>query len=72
MALTDQFSNATARCAPRAGSLNLRTFIALWRSRRALARLDTRALADIGVTRDAADLEAQRPIWDVPHSWRHH
>ena len=34
--------------------------IALWRQRRALARLDDRALADIGVT---------RPAWDVPTTW---
>ena len=37
--------------------------------RRALARLDTAALADIGVTQRQALGEAQRPVWDVPSSW---
>ena len=27
-------------------------------------------LEDIGVTRDAAEREASRPIWDVPANWR--
>lgn len=44
--------------------------IALWRQRRALARLDDRALADIGVTRTEAMAEAARPAWDVPTTWR--
>lgn len=40
-----------------------------WRSRRALARLDDRALADIGLTRRAALIEANRPVWSVPAVW---
>ncbi|MEL7099579.1 MAG: DUF1127 domain-containing protein [Pseudomonadota bacterium] len=48
----------------------LRALISLWRSRRALARLDSRALDDIGVTAGQAASEATRPIWDVPHHWR--
>jgi uncharacterized protein YjiS (DUF1127 family) len=27
-------------------------------------------LADIGVSQQAADREARRPIWDVPSHWR--
>jgi uncharacterized protein YjiS (DUF1127 family) len=38
--------------------------------RKALARLDTAALADIGLTRAQADFEAARPLWDVPSNWR--
>lgn len=58
--------------AHRAGAArpSLRSLLALWRSRRALARLDTRALDDIGLSVQDARLEAARPVWDVPHHWR--
>ena len=39
------------------------------RQRAQLARLDSAALADIGVTRDQAVAEAARPLWDVPSTW---
>ncbi|SFK07255.1 DUF1127 domain-containing protein [Celeribacter neptunius] len=39
------------------------------RQRRALAELDDALLDDIGLTREAALTEAQRPSWDVPHHW---
>jgi uncharacterized protein YjiS (DUF1127 family) len=35
------------------------------RQRRALAALDDRLLADIGLTRDAACREAEKPFWRV-------
>lgn len=37
--------------------------------RRALARLDDHLLADIGLTPDAARIESERPLWDVPAHW---
>ena len=43
--------------------------LAVWKSRRALARLDVRALEDIGLTREAAEREAQKGVWDVPQTW---
>lgn len=43
---------------------------AVWRSRRALARLDIARLDDIGVTSWRAAAEAAKPIWDVPAAWR--
>ncbi len=43
---------------------------AIWRERRALARLDDSALKDIGLTRAEAMTEARRPLWDAPQSWR--
>ena len=49
--------------------LSLRARLGLARQRRALAALDDRALADIGLTRDAAESEARRPFWDAPESW---
>lgn len=41
-----------------------------YRQRRALARLDDTALADLGISRADAVQEAKRPLWDVPASWR--
>jgi len=46
-------------------------FVELFRQRRHLAQLSDDQLNDIGVTRDAAETEANRPIWDAPHHWRH-
>ncbi len=40
------------------------------RSRRALKRLDDAALRDISLSRQEAETEARRPIWDVPRNWR--
>ena len=40
--------------------------LAVWSQRRALARLDDRALADIGLSRSQAEAEAARPLWDIP------
>ncbi len=38
--------------------------------RQRLAKLDDFALADIGLTRAEAFAEANRPLWDVPATWR--
>lgn len=43
--------------------------LALWRSRRALAKLDPRLLDDIGVTAEEARREARLAIWDAPEYW---
>lgn len=45
--------------------------VLLARERRALARLDSHLLRDIGLTRDDATEEARRAAWDVPAHWRH-
>ncbi|NSX56510.1 DUF1127 domain-containing protein [Parasulfitobacter algicola] len=47
----------------------IKNVLALQKSRRALAQLDDAALADIGLTRESALAEANRPIWDAPISW---
>jgi uncharacterized protein YjiS (DUF1127 family) len=39
------------------------------RSRRALAQLDDHQLCDIGLSREQAQLEAQRKAWDAPAAW---
>jgi uncharacterized protein YjiS (DUF1127 family) len=41
----------------------LRLWIVRRRTRRALSRLDTARLADIGVSADAARAEAAKPFW---------
>jgi len=38
------------------------------RQRRALARLEAAALADIGITPAEARTEAARPVWDLPET----
>ena len=43
--------------------------LALHRQRQHLAQLDDAMLDDIGLTREAAQREAQRPIWDAPGHW---
>ena len=44
----------------------LREMLAVRRQRLTLRELDDRALADIGLTRQAALSEARRPFWDLP------
>lgn len=42
----------------------------LYRSRRALARLEAHHLADLGLSARDAHFEARRAPWDVPTHWR--
>ena len=42
---------------------------AIWRERQQLASLDAHLLNDIGVTKEQADAEAERPVWDAPARW---
>ena len=50
-----------------AGIMRMR---AVHRQRQALARLDAHALDDIGLTAEAARLEARRAPWDLPRQAR--
>lgn len=43
--------------------------VALHRSRQHLRALDARLLEDIGVSRNQAQNEAERAIWDAPDHW---
>ncbi|MFW2542175.1 DUF1127 domain-containing protein [Primorskyibacter sp. 2E107] len=43
---------------------------ALARQRRLLRALDDAALADLGLSRQDAEAEANRPFWDAPDNWR--
>jgi len=40
------------------------------RQRRALGRLDSDQLSDLGLSTRAAQREARRPFWDAPKNWR--
>lgn len=51
-------------------SNSLFSLISLWKSRRALTRMDEYMLRDIGLTPDDALVESQRGFWDVPCNWR--
>ena len=46
------------------------SFQALWQQRQALASMSDEQLVDLGLTRQTADLESARPIWDAPAHWR--
>lgn len=48
----------------------VRAALALRRQRHHLPDLSDHLLDDIGITREMAEREASRPIWDVPHTWR--
>ncbi|MEO0670109.1 MAG: DUF1127 domain-containing protein [Pseudomonadota bacterium] len=70
MALIDLTTRSRPAAAPARPLVSLITLYDVWRSRRALARLDAAGLEDIGLTRDRADNEAAKPVWDVPATWR--
>lgn len=47
----------------------VKTRLAVWRTRRALARLEAHQLQDVGITAAEAHREAQLTVWDVPANW---
>ena len=55
--------------APKTLRASLFTRLAVWRSRRQLAKLDAYALEDIGITAEEARREANLTVWDVPANW---
>lgn len=62
----------TLRSAPPRLSLPRRIWQALMlaRTRRALARLDDHLLRDIGLSREQAEAETRRRLWDAPSHWQ--
>ena len=68
--LTQSSRNSAYHARPRQGFIaRLNATMALYRSRARLAQLDANLLADIGLTRKEAQIEANRPIWDAPSTW---
>lgn len=57
-----------ARPAPRR-RFGLFALMGLATQRRQLAELSPEQLDDIGVSAEAAEQEASRPVWDVPAHW---
>lgn len=57
---------------PRRASLWSRLWqqIELNKQRRGLSKLPPHILRDIGLSADEARKEANRPLWDVPSTWR--
>ncbi|WP_420860935.1 DUF1127 domain-containing protein [Algirhabdus cladophorae] len=51
-------------------NLSIFSLLTLHRSRRALAQLDARQLADVGISEQNARAEAAQPVWNVPKNWR--
>ncbi|MGR3614986.1 MAG: DUF1127 domain-containing protein [Paracoccaceae bacterium] len=49
---------------------SLTRLFAVARQRQALKALDDVALDDIGLSRDEADVESRRALWDAPETWR--
>ncbi|WP_298919896.1 hypothetical protein [uncultured Roseobacter sp.] len=69
MAMIDHFSLPRPREIRALGN-SFSTLRKLLKSRRDLANLDVRQLKDVGITPEAAEDEARRPVWDVPHGWK--
>ncbi|OOY31347.1 DUF1127 domain-containing protein [Thioclava sp. F36-6] len=63
-------SCAPARPARQGFFATLARMAAYHRSRRALERLDSRLLDDLGLSETEAAFEARRRIWDAPDHWR--
>ncbi|MBQ2261162.1 MAG: DUF1127 domain-containing protein [Loktanella sp.] len=67
-------TSATQSCALPASrpSIFLRILqaMSLSRERRDLRELEPHLLDDIGITRQDALDEADKPVWDVPRHWR--
>lgn len=72
MAMIDNLARNSSIPSRSRGVFSLGMRLALWRSRRALARLDAAALEDIGIDREAALREARLGVWDAPESWIAH
>jgi uncharacterized protein YjiS (DUF1127 family) len=45
---------------------SITTAFTVWTQRRALANLDDARLKDLGISPQAAAIEAARPFWDLP------
>lgn len=53
----------------RGAALHIAKRLSVWRTRRALARLDAHLLEDIGISPAQARHEADLTVWDVPETW---
>ncbi len=66
----DILSNRRRQAKRRAPFLSgLLTLLSIHRERKALSELDDHLLNDIGLTRNDAERETKRPVWDAPERW---
>lgn len=70
MAMADCTTQNARFNRPELQGFSLVRMIDVWRSRRALAKLDGHRLDDIGISAKRAAREEAKPIWDVPATWR--
>jgi uncharacterized protein YjiS (DUF1127 family) len=64
------FAPVAARPAPRRrGLFGILALDSLRRQRNDLRNLTDEQLRDVGLTREQAQAEARRPVWDVPAHW---
>lgn len=66
---THSLSHPFARTGGQGWLATIRAALALRAQRNSLKKLDDRALADMGISRAAAQREARRALWDVPTNW---
>ena len=64
------FSDVVAACKPMVQLTYLQRIFGVWRQRQQLSRLPAHRRDDIGVSTADVTREIQRPIWDVPQTWR--
>lgn len=64
-------ARAVAACNPKVKLTLLQRIIGVWRQRQHLDRLPEHLRRDIGLNDAEIAVEVQRPLWDVPHTWRH-
>lgn len=64
-------SSAVAACAPKVELTWLQRIIGVWRQRQHLDRLPEHMRRDIGLSDAEIAQETQRPLWDVPQTWRY-
>lgn len=63
-------TGAVAACSPKAQLSLLQRVFGVWRQRQQLDRLPAHMRADIGLSDVEITRETQRPLWDVPQTWR--
>lgn len=59
-----------AKCAPEVRLTVFQRIFGVWRQRQHLNRLDAHMRRDIGISDAEVHREVERPIWDVPTTWR--
>ncbi|GAB5449065.1 DUF1127 domain-containing protein [Gymnodinialimonas sp.] len=64
-------SRVVATCAPKVELTLLQRIFGVWRQRQHLDRLPAHMRRDIGLSDAEIAHEVQRPIWDVPQTWRY-